>query len=250
MAAALPTPQTYAELQTAYSHFNRELFSGQLPPCLLTLQRKPYTEGYFSPHCFINEQQVLIHEIALNPHYFAIRSLEEVLSTLVHEMAHLYHFESGEQLSRSGYHNRRFAAIMKAIGLHPSTTGRPGGKETGQSLSHYIVEQGPFILACRKLMTETFCLTWYDRYIPPPKECPPPPPTSYEIIENTLQTGVTEATLSAAPAVQATLELFPVPRSPATRQKYRCSCGHQVWGKPRLRLSCLDCQTPYQAVYD
>jgi hypothetical protein len=35
-----PTQETYSALQTAYEHFNRELFGGALPECLITLQRK------------------------------------------------------------------------------------------------------------------------------------------------------------------------------------------------------------------
>ena len=43
-----PTEQAYAELQQAYDVFNTELFDGQLPPCLITMQRKNRTYGYFS----------------------------------------------------------------------------------------------------------------------------------------------------------------------------------------------------------
>jgi hypothetical protein len=32
---------------------------------------------------------------------------------------------------------------MKGIGLQPSTTGEPGGKETGQSVTHYVLPGGP-----------------------------------------------------------------------------------------------------------
>jgi hypothetical protein len=40
---------------------------------------------------------------------------------------------------RRSYHDRQWAATMKEIGLRPSTTGEPGGKETGQSVTHYIL---------------------------------------------------------------------------------------------------------------
>jgi hypothetical protein len=33
---------------------------------------------------------------------------------------------------------------MKALGLHPSSTGDVGGKETGQRVSHYIIDGGAF----------------------------------------------------------------------------------------------------------
>ena len=35
-----PTAQTYGELQFAYNYYNANLFAGQLPDCLITLQRK------------------------------------------------------------------------------------------------------------------------------------------------------------------------------------------------------------------
>ena len=34
-----PTTKTYSSLDAAYDHFNRTLFAGQLPPCLITMQR-------------------------------------------------------------------------------------------------------------------------------------------------------------------------------------------------------------------
>ena len=40
---------------------------------------------------------------------------------------------------------------MKEIGLQPSTTGEPGGKETGQSVTHYILPGGPYATAYAKL---------------------------------------------------------------------------------------------------
>ncbi|MBE0194169.1 sprT domain-containing protein, partial [Klebsiella michiganensis] len=44
----LPTPETYDELQRAYDFFNEKLFSNELPPCLITLQREKRTYGYCS----------------------------------------------------------------------------------------------------------------------------------------------------------------------------------------------------------
>lgn len=44
----LPTTDAYAEMQLAYDHYNRTLFAGQLPPCLITFQRKEErVSGYF-----------------------------------------------------------------------------------------------------------------------------------------------------------------------------------------------------------
>ena len=41
------TSTTYTELKHAYDFFNRELFKGKLPPCMITLNRKANTYGYF-----------------------------------------------------------------------------------------------------------------------------------------------------------------------------------------------------------
>ena len=61
-----------------------------------------------------------------------------MLSTLVHEMAHLWQHHFGKP-SRSNYHNKEWGDKMREIGLVPSSTGAPGGKATGQRVSHYLV---------------------------------------------------------------------------------------------------------------
>ena len=39
---------------------------------------------------------------------------------------------------------------MQEIGLMPSNTGQPGGGKTGQQMTHYVIEDGPFALSrCR-----------------------------------------------------------------------------------------------------
>jgi hypothetical protein len=81
-----PTPQTYHELQWAYDHFNRALFDGRLPACLITLQREKATCGYFSFKRFAHADGQITDEIALNPSYFAVVPLAETLATLVHEI--------------------------------------------------------------------------------------------------------------------------------------------------------------------
>jgi hypothetical protein len=40
MSPANPTAKTYAALNRAFDFFNDRLFGGELPPCLVTLQRK------------------------------------------------------------------------------------------------------------------------------------------------------------------------------------------------------------------
>ena len=69
-------------------------------------------------------------EIALNPAHFKGRSQREVFSTLVHEMVHLEQHHFGHP-SRAGYHNREWVHWMERVGLIPSATGEPGGRQLG-----------------------------------------------------------------------------------------------------------------------
>ena len=93
-----PTNRTYDSLEAAYDHFNRELFDGQLPPCLITVQRHKGAYGYFSGARFASTTDAtdIADEIALNPMHFAERTPEQTLSTLAHEMVHLWQHHLGK----------------------------------------------------------------------------------------------------------------------------------------------------------
>jgi predicted RNA-binding Zn-ribbon protein involved in translation (DUF1610 family) len=160
MKTAAITITEYQGFQTAYDFFNRELFGGSLPQVLVTLQRHANTRGYFSPERFAGRiDKAAVHELALNPDGFASRSDEEILSTLVHEMCHVWQQTHGKAPRRS-YHDRQWAAKMREIGLQPSSTSEPGGKETGQSVSHYSISGGPYARAYGKLAAQGFQLHW------------------------------------------------------------------------------------------
>jgi predicted SprT family Zn-dependent metalloprotease len=155
-----PTKRTYDDFDAAYAYFNKRLFAGRLPLCLITVRPHRGAYGYFSSERFGSRDGNEIHdEIALNIRHFEKRSPYEILSTLVHEMVHLEQAHFGSP-SRNGYHNREWAAWMERIGLMPSDTGAPGGKRTGQRMTHYVVADGPFDRAVR---TRTFTVPYYDR---------------------------------------------------------------------------------------
>src|SRR5437016_3806745 len=159
-----PTTKTYTSLTTAYEFFNQELFGGTLPPCLITMQRHKGAYGYFSGDRFANtsDPKEITDEIALNPNYFATRKATEVLSTLAHEMCHLWQHHFGKQ-RRAGYHDKQWAAKMHEIGLIPTDTGELGGKETGQRMTHVIEENGRFARAVAKLLEEQPAILYADR---------------------------------------------------------------------------------------
>src|SRR5437764_3971921 len=150
------TQLEYQGFQNAYDFFNRELFGGSLPQVLVTLQRHAKTKGYFSPERFTGRiDNAAVHELALNPDGFAGRTDALILSTLVHEMAHVWQQTYGKP-PRRGYHDRQWAGKMREIGLQPTTTGEPGGKETGQSVTHYIIPEGRYAKAYARLAATGF----------------------------------------------------------------------------------------------
>jgi predicted SprT family Zn-dependent metalloprotease len=150
-----PTQEQFAAYQNLFEYFNNFLFQGSLPNVVLNFSRKAKTHGFFAPERWSSkggDSEDKIHEISLNPQTLA-RDPKDVLSTLVHEMAHLWQQVFGKP-SRSGYHNKEWAAKMKEIGLIPSSTGAPGGKETGQNMTHYIEDKGPYEVAYKELPEE------------------------------------------------------------------------------------------------
>ena len=154
------TQAQYRDFQDAYDFFNRELFGSSLPPVLVTLQRHANTQGYFSPERFTGRvEPAAAHELAMNPDGFTGRTDERILSTLVHEMAHVWQQTHGTPPRRS-YHDRQWAGKMKEVGLQPTTTGRPGGQEIGQSVTHYILPGGAYATAYAKLQATGFQLHW------------------------------------------------------------------------------------------
>ena len=160
--AVRPTPETYEALQRAYEHLRWRLFDEDLPDCLITLQRRARSYGYFSGNRFRRSDGRKTDEIALNPSHFLDRPLDEVLATLAHEMAHLWQHHRGKP-GRGRYHNREWAEKMKAIGLQPSDSGAQGGRETGDQMHHLIVRDGLFARAAAELRERGYVIPWSER---------------------------------------------------------------------------------------
>lgn len=200
-----PTMRTYHGLDNAYAVFNAELFKDELPSCLITMQRVKKAYGYFAGGRFGSKDGSLVtDEIALNPSHFSVRTTEQSLSTLVHEMVHLWQHHFGKP-SRGGYHNREWAEKMHSVGLIPSSTGEPGGKETGQRVTHYIAGGGAFETVFAKLERDGFDALYIELWDDAKKQ-----------------------------AVRR--------KKAASKTCYTCpSCGLNAWAKPNVRLMCAEC---------
>jgi predicted SprT family Zn-dependent metalloprotease len=148
--------QTYDILKAAFDFFNAELFEGRLAEPLITLHRHRSAYGYFCADRFAQAESFddvkevsRVHEIALNPQHIRSRSPFQTFATLVHEMVHQEQQEYGTP-PKGPYHNKQWAAWMKRVGLQPSDTAEPGGKETGRYVSHFVMKFGRFDTAFEK----------------------------------------------------------------------------------------------------
>lgn len=244
-----PTAQNYTELQRAYDHFNQALFEGALPACLITLQREKRTCGYFSHQRFADLDGRTTDEIALNPAYFAVVPLVETMQTLVHEMVHLWQAHFGRP-GRGRYHNGQWADKMEAIGLMPSSTGKPGGQRTGDCMADYAIEGGRFLQACAALVTADFRISWYDRF-PAPELVAAGQQCQAMQLSAAVGGGTTPAqALPVATSLVVQPTVTNGVAAPATnksnRVKFTCGCGQNIWGKPSLRVLCMACGAPFR----
>lgn len=260
-----PTSELYASLEEAYDFFNLTLFTSKLPTVIFTVQRQKGVMGYFAADRWGNLRGNRCHEIAINPSYIANSCLIEVLQTLAHEMVHCWQYSYGKP-GRGHYHNREWAKKMIDIGLMPSSTGLPGGAITGQLMSDYIIEGGLFASTYDQLKgNNAFQLKWIDR-IAATKVFDPafyvPPVQDEENTEIKTPTVPFESDEVRAPpplqikneqtfAEQAPKELFisAPARSKKSKSKYKCSgCSTNVWGKPKLKLICGDCDIAFTEI--
>ncbi|MCB2012807.1 MAG: SprT-like domain-containing protein [Geminicoccaceae bacterium] len=224
-----PTIEAYHEWQQAYDFFNRALFGGELPHCLITLPRREGCYGYFRVDAFNSHEQGIRHEIAINPAHIERRDIREVLSTLVHEMCHLWRHDLGPVNRKggkgsNGYHDIVWADAMSALGLEPSDTGLPGGNRTGTRMTHYIVPDGLFDRACNALLDNGFTISW----------------TGHTPID--FGDGAEGPDASDPNKAR-------VRKNAKDRKRFSCpNCKLNAWAKPSANLACGDCHTPMTLV--
>jgi len=213
-----PTEEQYGDFQAAYDFFNKALFQGRLPQCLITLVRSRRFRGYFMTEGFVSAdgQGRKTDEIAMNPESFAGRTDKAILSTLVHEMTHLEQYHEGKP-SPGGYHNKQWGDLMKRVGLYPSNTGLLMGKETGVQMTHYILEGEAFDKAADKLLATGWAIRWRT-------------PTDLALSAAGGLSGFVPPSMPQLTGKRAVAKR-------ASKTRYTCLVsGANAWGKPGLTL--------------
>lgn len=117
------------ELYRAFDYFNSEFADNELPKVVITIQqagrRKAlgwFGEGFWTD----NVCNTGVSEINLSAEWLG-RTTEQVLETLLHEMAHLYNAVRGVRDCTSGqYHNKHFKTAAEKFGLDVHRHGNRG----------------------------------------------------------------------------------------------------------------------------
>ena len=122
-------------LNKIFDLLNEEFFENELSRPTITIQSTPRAYGHFS----LREDTWVsklggTHEINIGAGTLS-RPIEEVVSTLLHEMVHYYNYERGVQDCSRGntYHNRKFREEAERRGLLVEHSDKYGWSHTSPS---------------------------------------------------------------------------------------------------------------------
>lgn len=134
------------QLEKMYNAINTDLWNGELPTPIITVQSKPGTYGHCTVAKVWRKKDGTTYEMNIAAEALDL-DIEEVLDTIIHEMVHLYCRENQiQEVSRGGsYHNGRFKAIAEAHLLTCYRTEKYGWNTTGAGnlrLIEYALSKG------------------------------------------------------------------------------------------------------------
>lgn len=160
----------YTTLDQIFDKFNRT-FSDALGGMIerdsfvFTLQRKTNVICKAKYQSFENTNGDFKHEIAINPEYLSVKPKIEILKSLCQELLLLYRYHHGDPETRQiDLYDEEWGEFMMVMGLMPSNTGKPDGKETGKKMSSYIMSgKGYFVLLCEELAEQGLLIDWFDK---------------------------------------------------------------------------------------
>lgn len=105
-------------LEYGFSVLNREFFNGELPPIVITIQSSRGSYGHFTIQKEWRVAEERYNEINISAEHLD-RPIENIMSTLMHELVHYYNFLNGvKDTSQYGrYHNKLFKQEAEKRGL-------------------------------------------------------------------------------------------------------------------------------------
>ena len=146
MKQTIKTSRTAGYLEKLFRTLNERYFDNTIEEPIITIQSTPRAYGHVTVskawHKANGDER---HELNIAAGTLD-RPIEEIVSTLLHEMVHLMNLQNGVQdCSRGGtYHNRKFKAAAEACDLHIDYDERIGWSVTSptEALIDFIIEEG------------------------------------------------------------------------------------------------------------
>ncbi|MBW4590117.1 hypothetical protein G7B40_039885 [Aetokthonos hydrillicola Thurmond2011] len=131
-----PNLVLWGSYEQAFEYFNEKLFENRLPPCILNLNAKGRSWGYFKKDIWKGEKDTPHHEICLNP-WLLSQEGDLIFQMLVRCMVHLWEHTHGEPSKITRYCSVEFTQKMQEIGL-------PCEEACGLNLKHKVDENGKY----------------------------------------------------------------------------------------------------------
>ena len=145
---------------------------------------------------------------------------------------------------------------MEAVGLVPSSTGEPGGKKSGQSVTHYIEKGGLFEQKTTLLIKKGFLLPFVERVKQDVRSYTieemktievPGKPGLYKTDEGSIIKGMAVKSGLNTDGTEIIKVVVDEPeRIRHLKARYVCGCHRSsVYGKPGLDIKCNVCKKPF-----
>lgn len=156
------------EINRAFDFFNERFSNNELKRPVITISpaggKRAY--GWFGPR-FWKEGEEESHEINLSAEHFK-RKPEDVLETLLHEMAHLKNAQNKiEDTTATQYHNKHFKIAAESFGLKVDRMANRGFAKTELTdVSRQVIEDFKPKEELFNIYRRTFKRSYVKRYIP------------------------------------------------------------------------------------
>lgn len=218
MKETIKSSRTLGYLEKIYRQLNIDFFNGELEDCTITVQSTPRAYGHVTCSKVWKVKDSNRYELNIGAGTLN-RPIESVVSTMLHEMVHIYNLMHDIQdCSRENtYHNKKFKEKAESVGLIIDYDKRIGWSVTSPSdaLILYICDKG-----------------WND------------------IMMNrgeSAYTGIGGGNPTAGTATPPALKI----RKPSSTRKYICpNCGMSVRATRDVRIMCVDCMEIMEKVED
>ena len=145
MKQLVKTSRAVGLLEKIYRQLNIDKFDGELEEPVITIQSSPHVHGHVTCAKVWQAGNTTRYELNIGAETIN-RPIENVVSTLLHEMVHIYNLMHGIQDCSRGntYHNKKFKEKAESVGLVINYDKRIGWSITNPSeeLIDYIIMQG------------------------------------------------------------------------------------------------------------